>query len=57
MLDSQLAGGKQAGYLQARSRMWAWAYREQIQLALRAGLELGVPELQVLRCNRSATLL
>ena len=31
-------------------------YREQIQLAVRAGLELGASELQVQRSNRSATL-
>ena len=31
-------------------------YREQIQLAVRAGLELGASELQVPRANRSATL-
>ena len=31
-------------------------YREQIQLAVRARLELGTSELQVQRCNHSATL-
>ena len=32
-------------------------YREQIQLAVRAGLELGAPELHVRRSDHSATLL
>ena len=32
------------------------SYREQIQLAVRAGLELGASELQVRRFNHSATL-
>ena len=31
-------------------------YREQIQLVVRAGLELGTSELQVQRSNHSATL-
>ena len=34
-------------YLQAWLRIWTWDYREQIQLAARAGLELGVSELQI----------
>ena len=32
------AGGKPAGYLQARSRIWTRDYREQIQLTVRTGL-------------------
>ena len=36
--------------------MWTRAYREQIQLAVRAGLEPEVSKLQVQRSNRSATL-
>ena len=38
--ESQLAGGEPFGYLQAWPRIWARDYREQIQLAVRAGLEL-----------------
>ena len=33
-------GGKPAGYLQAWSRIWTRDYREQIQQAVMAGLEL-----------------
>ena len=36
-----------AGYLQSWSRIWTRDYHEQIQLAVRAGLELGAFELQV----------
>ena len=43
--ESQQAGGKPAGYLQAWSRIWTRDYREQIQLAVRAGLELGASKL------------
>ena len=50
------SGGKPAGYLQEWSRIWTWDYREQIQLAVRARLELGASELKVQRSNRSATL-
>ena len=32
-----------------------WDYREQIQLAVRAGLKLGASDLQVQRSNHSAT--
>ena len=49
----QLAGGKLVGYLQAWPRILTWDYREQIQLAVRAGLELG---LQFQLSNCSATL-
>ena len=35
---------------------WALDYREQIQLAVRAGLELRASELQVQRSNHSAIL-
>ena len=48
--------GNPAGYLQAWPRTWTRDYWEQIQLAVRAGLELGASELQVQRSNRSATL-
>ena len=54
--ESQLPGGKPVGYLQAWSRIWTWDYREQIQLAVRAGRQLGASELQVQRSNRSAML-
>ena len=46
----------QLAILQAWSRLWTRGYSEQIQLAVRAGLELGASESQVQRCNRSATL-
>ena len=39
-----------------RGRGFDRDYREQIQLAVRVGLELGASELQVQRTNRSATL-
>ena len=45
-----------AGYLQSWSRIWTRDYREQIQLAVRAGLELKASELQVQRSNQSDTL-
>ena len=44
------------GYLQAWSRIWIRDYREQIQLAVKAGLDLGASELQVQRSNYLATL-
>ena len=43
-----------AGYLQSWSRIWTRDYREQIQLAVRARLELGASELQIQRSNHSA---
>ena len=52
--ESQLAGGKPAGYLQAWPRIWTRDYREQIQLVVRTGLELGASGLQVWRSNHSA---
>ena len=42
--------------LQAWTRIWTRDYREQIQLVVRARLELGASELQVQRSNLSATL-
>ena len=36
--------------------IWTRDYREQIQLAVKAGLELGASELQVRRSNHSATM-
>ena len=42
---SQPVGGKPAGYLQEWPRIWlTWDCQEQIQLAVRAGLELGASE-------------
>ena len=43
--ELQLIGGKPVG--------WIWDYQEQIQLAVRTELELGVPELQVQHSNHS----
>ena len=54
---TQLLVDKPVGYLQASPRIWTRDYREQTQLAVRAGLELGDSGLQVQRFNRSATLL
>ena len=51
-----MARGKPAGYLQAWPRIWTRDYREQMQLAVRAGLEFGASELQVQSSNHSATL-
>ena len=42
-------------YLQVWSKIWIRDYCEEIQLAVRAGLELGASQLQVQRSNRSAT--
>ena len=44
--ESQLAGGKSEGYLPAWSTIWTLDYREQIQQAVRVGLELGASEKQ-----------
>ena len=52
---AELAGDKQAGYLKAWLRIWTWNYREQIQLAVRAGLELMASGLQVHHPNCWAT--
>ena len=46
----------QLSILQAWLRIWTRDYQEQIQLAVRAGLELGVSGIQVRRSNRSVTL-
>ena len=54
--ESQLAEGKTVGYLQAWWRIWTWDYHEQIQLAVKAGLDLGTSELQVQHFNHSANL-
>ena len=43
-------------YKEAWPRIWIRDFREQIQLAVRAALELGTSWLQVQRLNRSATL-
>ena len=43
-----------AGYLQAWLRIWTQDYCEQIQLVVRAGLELRVSESQVQLSNHSA---
>ena len=39
--EFQREGGELVSYLQAWQRNWTRDYREQIQLAARAGLELG----------------
>ena len=45
-----------AGYLQAWLRIWTRDYHEQIQLVVRAGLELKASKLQVQLSNHPATL-
>ena len=45
----------QLAILQVLPRIWTRDYREQIQLAVRAGLQLGVSGLQAQGSNRSAT--
>ena len=54
--ESQLAGGKPVGYIQAQPRSWAKYYLEQIQLVVRAGLELGISRFQVRHLDHSVTL-
>ena len=54
--ESQLLGGRPVGYVQAQPRSWTRDYLEQIQLVVRAGLELGISRFQVRRSNHSATL-
>ena len=46
----------QQAILQAWPRIWTRDYSQQIQLAFRAGLELGASVLQVQRSNSSTTL-
>ena len=46
----------QLAIVKAWLRIWTRDYREQTQLVVRVGLELGASELQVQHCNRSATL-
>ena len=41
-----MAGGKPAGYLQARPTIWTRNDREQIQQAVTASFKLGASELQ-----------
>ena len=48
--------GRPVGYVQAQPRSWTRDYLEQIQLVVRAGLELGLSRFQVLRPNHSPTL-
>ena len=40
----------------AWTRIWSWDYGEQIELAVRAGLELGASKLQVQHFSHSARL-
>ena len=46
----------QLAIVKAWLRIWTRDYREQTQLVVRVGLELGASELQVQHSNRSATL-
>ena len=45
----------QLAVLQEWPRIWTRDYREQIQLAVTAGLELGASELQVQSSSQSST--
>ena len=45
----------QLAVLQAWPRIWTLDYQEQIQLGVRAGLQLGASELQVQSSNHSST--
>ena len=51
-----MVGGEPVGYLQPWLRIWTRDYKEQIQLEVRAALELGASGLQVYHSNHSATL-
>ena len=42
-----MVGGEPVGYLQPWLRIWTRDYKEQIQLEVRAALELGASGLQV----------
>ena len=53
---SQLVGGEPFVYFTSVRASETRTTREQIQLAIRAGLELGASELKVQCSNRSATL-
>ena len=48
--------GQTSRLLEAWSRIWTRDYREQIQLGVRAGLELESSEMQVRRSNHSAII-
>ena len=49
-------GGRPVGYVQGQPRSWTRDYIEQIQLVVRAGLELGISRFLVRRPNHSASL-
>ena len=53
--ESQLAGGRPVGFVQAQPRSWTRDYLEQIQLVVRAGPEPGISRFQIRRPNHSAT--
>ena len=55
-LESQLAGGRPVGFVQAQPMSWTRDYLEQIQLMVRAGHELGISRFQLRRPNHLATL-
>ena len=52
-LETQLAGGRPVGYVQAQPRSWTRDYFEQNQLVVRADFK---SRFQVRRPNHSATL-
>ena len=55
--ESQLAGGRPVGYVQVQRRSRTRDYLEQIQVVVKAGLELGISRFQVPCPNHSAMLL
>ena len=53
--NSNSMEANQLAVLQAWPRIWTLDYEEQIQLGVRAGLQLGASELQVQSSNHSST--
>ena len=56
MGNPDCSGATKSAISQAWSRIRTRGYRQQIQLAIKAGFELGVSRLYVQRSNHSATL-
>jgi len=53
--ESQLVGGRPIGYVKAELRSWTKHYLEQIQLVVKAELELRISRFQLRRPNHLAT--
>ena len=54
--ESQVAGGRPVGYVQAQPRSWTGSYLEQIQLVVRVWLELVISRFQTRHPKHSTTL-